>query len=160
MLRDLIEQEAHNCGVTLVGFPFESLNIKAAYYRTEGCLAVAAIDSSIEDSHEWNVQALHEIKHHQSCVYDLPTMPRLVRDKYELLADRLMLKSCMPPNRIIAAYEIGARSFYDFAEYLEITVEFFEKGLCLYEQICGQSIKFKNYIICFNPLNLEKIYND
>jgi hypothetical protein len=155
MLRELIEQEAYNSGVTLVDFAFKS-NIKAAYYRTEGCLAVAAVSSAIEDPHEWNVHALHEIKHHESCVYDLPKMPPAVQHKYELLADRLMLKSCMPPDKLIAAYETGCRSFFDFAEYLEITEVFFKTGLCLYAQICGPSVTYKGFCLRFDPFCIEK----
>jgi hypothetical protein len=153
MLKESIEQEAYENGVSLISYPLKS--VKAAYYRTDGCLAIAAVSSAIEDPYDWNVQALHEIKHHESCVYDLTTMPKIVQNKYEILADRLMLKSCMPLDKLIAAYEIGARTFFDFAECLEITETFFKKGLQLYLQICGLSIKYKKYVIFFDPLEIK-----
>jgi hypothetical protein len=155
MLRDLIEQQAFDDGVTLVSFPFET-GPKAAYYRTEGSLAVAAISSNIKDPHDWNVQALHEVKHHETCVYDLAKVPRLVRQKYEALADRRMLRDCMPLCKIVEAFEHGACNLYDFAYYLEITEEFFKKGLLIYQQICGPSFACSGYIIFFDPFYISK----
>jgi hypothetical protein len=155
MLKELIEQEAHDNGVTLINFAFKT-DIKAAYYRTDGSLAVAAVNSAIEDPYDWNVQALHEIKHHESCVYDLTTMPEIVQDKYEILADRLMLRSCMSLDMIIDAYRAGATSIFYFSEHLEITETFFRKGLELYLQICGLSTIYKGFVITWNPFSVKK----
>ena len=156
MLRDLIEQQAFDYGVTIVSFPFET-GPKAAYYRTEGSLAIAAINSAIEDPHDWNVQALHEVKHHETCAYDLTKVPKIMQHKYEALADRRMLRDCMPLCRIVEAYEHGACNFYDFAYYLEITEEFFVKGLSIYMQICGPVFEYNGYQVHFDPFGMEKI---
>lgn len=136
MLREAIEQQAWDAGLTLIRYPFGP-GIRAAYYRAEGSPAVAAVSTAVTDPREWNVCALHEFCHHLTCACDLSRAPRAVRRKFETLADRAMLPVCMPLEKIVQAYRAGARSAFEFAEYLEITEAFFAEGMRLYALTCG-----------------------
>lgn len=64
------------------------------------------------------------------------------------------VKQLMPLRSILQAYECGARGIEDFAEWLDVTYNFFCDGLALYQQKYGLQVRLDGYILSFSPLNI------
>lgn len=59
---------------------------------------------------------------------------------------------------IIDCYEYGCANVHEMAEYLDVTERFVWDALEAYEQKYGTQIRFKGYVVRFNPnLSVMKI---
>lgn len=101
-----------------------------------------------------NTLLAHEIEHAETCPYNLVDAPRSTQEKYESIANRNAIKKLVPIDKIIKLYFRGYSSPEEYAEYLEVDVQFFKKALELYHGIYGFNYKYKGFIITFSPLNI------
>ena len=105
---------------------------------------------------ERNALKAHELGHHESCICDLLTAPKWIRQKYETLADRWKLQRIMPIEKLIRAFDNGNLTPLSLSDYLEITVEEFMYGINLYEEIEGPIYDYGQYTIIWHPFNIKR----
>ncbi|NWK12623.1 ImmA/IrrE family metallo-endopeptidase [Clostridium cadaveris] len=71
--------------------------------------------------------------------------------KQEIVARRWGYEKIVGILNLIEAFEKGARTRYDVAEYLEITEQFLSESISYYKQKYGLYFEIDNYIIYFEP---------
>lgn len=97
-----------------------------------------------------------EIEHFLTTPVDLFCAPKYLREKYEKTARYNAVKKLMPFEKLIDIKRRKLFDIYEFAEHLNITVEFLLSGLNVYKERYGNSVSYKDYIIYFDPFNIEK----
>lgn len=71
--------------------------------------------------------------------------------KQELQARKWAYDKRIGLEGIVSAFEAGCKTYYDTAEYLEVSEEFLRDAVKCYNDVYGVSAKVGNYIVYFEP---------
>lgn len=146
--------EAYNIGIEVVEIPLSNRN-KGLYLD-----GIIAINSNIQSSTEKKCIMAEELGHHYTTVGNIINQSVTENRKQEEKARRWAVKKIASLNDFINAFEHGARTKEEFAEYMDITDEFLIWTADYYYKKYGLSkIVDEQYIIYFNPLGILKRFD-
>lgn len=131
--------------------PFRG-NTKGMY----GDNVIAISDSLVTESETLCILA-EEVGHHKTSYGNVLDKKSLNYRKQEHLARGWAYKEIVSLPIIIEAFGKGCRSWYDIAEYLEVTEEFLKEAVQYFKNKYGIYKTIDNYIIYFEPLGVMEI---
>ena len=117
-------------------------------------LSTITINKHISTSCERCSVLAEELGHHFTTPVDLFSASKDMQDKYEHRACVWAACELVPLHKLISAWLAGVRSAWDLADYLDITEPFLHQALQIHQQHYGQAVKYKQYQILFDPLNI------
>lgn len=118
---------------------------------------VICINQNIKSSTEKATILAEEIGHHLTSVGDILDQRKVGSRKQERRARAWAYVKLVPLSKIVQAYENGARTRYDLAEYLNVTDSFLGEAIKHHLEKYGTQTTYKNYIIRLNPLKINRI---
>ena len=132
-------------------------NVAHGWYRKDSAGEVILINSAIDNSFRRNYAKGHELGHHFTGYREHDTFDKsLSARRAEHRADQwALLTWFMPMEKLIAAYEYGARTPFELVDYLGIPVEEFYRGLEMYFSKFGHTSYFGQYVITWSPFNIK-----
>ena len=92
-----------------------------------------------------------EIGHHETSYGNILDDNEIVNRKQEVKARRWAYEHTVKINNIIAAYEYGANSTFEIAQYLETTEIFLIDAIENYKKRYGNFLELENHFIYFVP---------
>ena len=110
-----------------------------------------AIRKSIETSAQKACVLAEELGHHYTSVGDILDLSDPRNEKQEYLARLWAFKKLVSLDKLVEAFEKRLTSSEEIADFLEVTVPYLNESIELYTSIYGSIIKYKKYIIQFNP---------
>jgi len=118
---------------------------------------VICINQNIKSSTEKATILAEEIGHHLTSVGDILDQRKVDNRKQERRARAWAYIKLVPLSKIVQAYENGARTRYDLAEYLNVTDSFLCEAIKYHQEKHGIQTTYRNYIIRLNPLKIKRI---
>ena len=100
-----------------------------------------------------------EIGHHETSYGNILDYNEIENRRQEVKACRWGYEHTIKINDIIAAYEYGATSAFEIAEYLEVTENHLINSIENYKKRYGHFLEFENNFIYFAPY-LEVVRKD
>ena len=94
---------------------------------------------------------IEELGHSKLTVGDIMDLKDITNRKQELIARRWGYEKVVGIIGLIKAFEYGARSKYEIAEYLNVTESFLSEAIQYYKQKYGVFFEIDNYIVSFEP---------
>lgn len=137
-------------------------NISGIYYSDGSYNILIAINSSLKTRAEQTCIFAEELGHYYTSYGNLlldPNVDRTLINQQETRAKRWAAKKLVPIRNIIEAFNNGSRSFYEMAEYLDVTVDFLHDVFHKYSEIYGRYKKKGSYVIYFDPPGVYKLFN-
>ena len=92
-----------------------------------------------------------EIGHHETSYGNILDDNEIANRKQEVKACRWGYEHTVKIDDIIAAYEYGATSAFEIAEYLEVTENHLINSIENYKKRYGHFLELKNHLIYFTP---------
>ena len=92
-----------------------------------------------------------EIGHHETSYGNILDYNEIANRKQEVKARRWGYENTVKINDLIDAYEYGATSSFEIAEYLEVTESHLINSIENYKKRYGHFAEFGNHYICFAP---------
>ena len=81
--------------------------------------------------------------------------------KLEILGRKETYDRLVSLNSLIESFTVGCRTYYDVANYLEITEELLREAIKYYKRKYGVCTKVDNYVLCFEPtLSIMEIWGE
>lgn len=152
MKRDIIDQALYDNGIRKFYCNFiDDIN---------GIMTGAniIINSDIKNTYKDNSTTWHEFFHVITCPHNLVEAPSGIQDKFEHLAERKAAEQCIPLDTIIELHEYGADSLEDFAEALELDMEYIYRTMQQYQSRYGYRYRHGDYVFeSFLPLHIKNI---
>jgi len=100
-----------------------------------------------------------EIGHHETSYGNILDYNEIANRKQEVKARRWGYENTVKINDLIDAYEYGATSSFEIAEYLEVTESFLIDAIKNYKKRYGHFLELENHFIYFAPY-LEIVRKD
>lgn len=101
-----------------------------------------------------------EVAHYLTSNGDITDYKDINNMKQEVVARRYAHKLIIPLHKLIECYELGLwGDIYEMCMHLEIDRSYFKKVIEEYKKIYGAEVKYRDYIIQFEPLNIFKEVN-
>ncbi|GAA0078906.1 ImmA/IrrE family metallo-endopeptidase [Clostridium sp. CTA-5] len=116
-------------------------------YRNNKILINLKLDTNIEKK----CILAEEIGHHETSSGNILDNKNIVNRKQELKARRWAYEHIIKLSDLIKAYEHGAITSFEIADYLNITEEFLNNCIINYKKRYGFSVEFENHFIYFYP---------
>lgn len=110
-----------------------------------------AINRSLPTKAEKSCILAEELGHHYTTVGNILDQNDVMNRKQEYRARLYGYNLKIGLIGIVQAYEVGCRSLYEMAEYLDATAEYLKEALDCYHSIHGVYATVDNYIIFFEP---------
>lgn len=151
-----MEQFVHDNGILLLTDSLPNEMSGYYYLNTEYGLKTITMNSNLDTTAKRIGVLAEELEHYLITPVDLFTAPKYLRDKYESAARLNAVKRLMPFERLIDVSRRSICDIYELADYLGVTLEFFESGLIAYKEYYGYSASYKDYIIYFDPFRVAK----
>ncbi|BAM46314.1 ImmA/IrrE family metallo-endopeptidase [Amphibacillus xylanus] len=148
----LIEADQH--GVDIYEKPMQKRN-KGLY-----CDKVIWINKYINTSTEKACVLAEELGHYHTSAGNILDQKNLNNIKQEKQARTWAYEKLVPLKKIIKAHKDGPKNKYELAEYLGVTEDFLEKAIERYIEKFGLSVKYKDYVICFEPLGVIEWFDN
>ena len=96
-----------------------------------------------------------EVAHYLTSNGDITDYKDINNMKQEVVARRYAHKLIIPLHKLIECYELGHwGDIYAMCMYLEVDRSYFNKVIEEYKKIYGTEVKYKNYLIQFEPLRI------
>lgn len=115
---------------------------------------IIILDKSIDTHAEENCILAEELGHQITSHNAIINSKDIVSIKQELRARRWAHEFLIDLDSIIAAYKIGCRNNFEFAEFLDITEEFLEEAIETLTCRYGLFKIHNDYIIYFQPITV------
>lgn len=141
-----LQQEAFDDNIYVYDYYLGESNLKGIYINNN-----IALNTSIRTSKEKACVLAEELGHHHTSTGNILDITDIQNRKQERQARLWAYNKQIGLNGIINAYKHGCENYYEIAEYLEITEEFFYDALECYRSKYGICTTFNNYIIYFIP---------
>ena len=152
---ELLENEACEEGVDVVGYDFRSDRIRGLY-----CDGTVAISKHIDTITEKTTVLAEELGHHYTPTGNILDQTDVSNRKQERHARIWAYDKLIGLSGIIRGFEAGCKSRYELAEFLGVTEEFLQDALDCYESKFGSYIIAGKYVIIFVPtLTVIKSFN-
>lgn len=131
----------------------------SGYYYSNSDLDLISItlSSLLETTVQKTCILAEELEHYFTTPDNLFASSKINRDKYECKARFGAARRLIPFDKLIKAKAAGIRNRYELAEYLNVTEPFLEQGIESFKKQYGPHIKYKDYMIYFDPLDIIKI---
>ena len=146
---------------------YETLLLEAAHlgidtyekqmpYRLKGLYSnnIIWINNNMETSYEKACILAEELGHYHTSSGDIVNQNKIQNRKQEKVARSWAYERLVPLSKIIQAHKEAIRNRYELAQYLEITEEFLENAIKRYKEKYGDTVNYKEYTICFEPLGV------
>ncbi|OLR58257.1 hypothetical protein BHF70_00605 [Anaerostipes sp. 494a] len=133
------------------------------YYLGEGLDALymdnnIAISPKVRSTKKRACLIAEEIGHHETSFGDILDQRVAENRKQEFQARMYAYNKLIGIQGLIDCYEYGCTNIHEMAEYLDVTERFVWDALEAYEQKYGTQIRFKEYVVRFNPnLSVMKV---
>ena len=101
-----------------------------------------------------------ELGHHHTTIGDILDQSSISNKQQENKARKWAYEKVVPFEKIIAAHKENIKNKFEFAEYLEVTESFLQDALIYYEMKYGETVEYKQYTICFNPLGVIEWFKE
>lgn len=138
----------------------ENIHIKRIGF-VDDCVKAVIINNTvfqndtIEDAYEDNVVKAHELAHYRTNPPNLFEADKITQAKYERIAISDTANMLCPLDKLIQLYFRHIRTAEDIAEELEVTPKYICSVLDYYAKAYGNPCRYKNYRICFMPLEIK-----
>lgn len=158
---ELLQEEAlqHDIEVKYASLP---KRIKGLYCEASDISPVIAVNKhQIENSREETCIVAEELGHYYTSSGDLldDAADKTVVRKQEMKARRWAAKKILSLNDIVKAFELGARTQQEFAEYLEVTEDFLCWAIECYRQKYGvMKAVGPKYVLYFEPFGILNMF--
>ncbi|EGQ3303824.1 ImmA/IrrE family metallo-endopeptidase [Staphylococcus pseudintermedius] len=116
---------------------------------------VILIDRNLNTYQKHEVLA-EEIAHYKISAGNILDQSNILNRKLELKARRLANESVITLQGLIDAYHNGISNIHEMADFFEVNLSFVQECLKHYQMKYGLSVKYGEYIIEFEPLNIFK----
>lgn len=150
---EILLKEADNMG----------LIVKEAYLKTKDGFCKGnriAINKRLITNVEKKCILAEEIGHYKTTTGDITDQTNIVNKKQELIARRWGHQRIVTLVGLIEAFEYGAQSSYEIAEFLEVTEKYLNEAIEDYRTKYGVCFILEQYCIYFEPnLQIGKIFN-
>lgn len=143
---ELLENEACEEGVDIVGYDFRSDRIRGLY-----CDGTVAISNTINTITEKTTVLAEELGHYHTTSGNILDQTDVSNRKQERHARFWAYDKLIGLSGIIKGFENGCRSRYELAEFWGVTEEFLQDALDCYESKFGSYIRVGEYMITFIP---------
>jgi hypothetical protein len=130
-------------------------SLDSIYYETVHTHPVITVDSSVTKHAEQIVKIAEELGHHYTTSGNLLTDKRKSKvsiRKQEQLARRWAFRYTVSLSGIVDAYQAGAHSLHEMAEFMGIEMLFLAEALDTYGMIYGKETPYGNLTIHFDPV--------
>lgn len=148
MIETLLK-EAHDEKVEVVDFRFKG-RVRGAY-----CNRVIGLSRDATSTERACILA-EELGHYHTSVGNILDQGHLPSLKQEHRARAWGYQRLIPLDKLIKAFQEGARSRHDLAEYLDVTEEFLLAALKHYREKYGLQRQVGDYIVYFEPLMIYR----
>lgn len=106
--------------------------------------------------HQTEVLA-EEVAHYLTSDGDITNYRNIDNMRQERKARRYAHKLLVPLDKLIECFKLGIwGDIYEMCLHLEIDRSYFEKVINDYKNIFGLEVKYKGYLITFEPLNITQ----
>ena len=120
-----------------------------------------AIRSSILTQKEKGCVLAEELGHHYTSCGDILQQRSGADRLQELRARRWGFDHMIGLEGIVRAYGARCRSAYEMAELLDVTEEYLKEALRSYRDRYGtRPVRYRSYLVYFDPLAVIKLLND
>lgn len=92
-----------------------------------------------------------ELGHYKLTVGNITDLKNISNRKQEIKARRWGYEKIVGIMQIIEAFEKGARSKYELADYLNVSEYFLDDAILYYKQKYGVYFEIDNYLVYFEP---------
>ncbi|EGQ0298642.1 toxin [Staphylococcus pseudintermedius] len=113
------------------------------------------IDKDLSNFQKHTVLA-EEIAHYKYTYGNILDQSNMLNKKLELFARRKAYESVISLQGLIDAYNNGISNIHEMADFFEVNLSFIQECLKHYQMKYGLSVKYGEYIIEFEPLNIFK----
>lgn len=114
------------------------------------------IDSRLTENEKYCILA-EEVGHHFTSSGNIINQNKCANRKQERQARSWAYEKVIPLSDLVSAQNDYCTNHYEIAEYLCVSQEFLEETLAYYFQKYGNEVRWKNYLIQFEPLNIIKL---
>lgn len=114
------------------------------------------IDSSLTETEKYCILA-EEIGHHFTSSGNIIDRNKCTNRQQERQARGWAYEKVIPLSDLVSALMDCCTNYYEIAEYLNISQDFLEEALTYYFQKYGHEVRWQNYLITFEPLNVIKL---
>lgn len=114
------------------------------------------IDSELTEDEKHCILA-EEIGHHFTSSGNIIDQKKYGNRQQERKARGWAYEKVIPFSDLVSAQKAYCKNHYEIAEYLCISQDFLEDALAYYLQKYGNEIRWRNYLITFEPLNIIKL---
>lgn len=101
-----------------------------------------------------------ELGHYHTTSGNILDQRKLINRKQEKLARSWGYEKLVPLHKIIDAHKNHVTGRFELAEFLGVTEPFLECAIERYREKFGDTVKYENYAICFNPLGVIEWFDD
>ncbi|GAA0678826.1 ImmA/IrrE family metallo-endopeptidase [Clostridium cadaveris] len=108
------------------------------------------INNRITNKEKFCVLA-EELGHYKLTVGNITDLKNISNRKQEIKARRWGYEKIVGIMQIIEAFEKGARSKYELADYLNVSEYFLDDAILYYKQKYGVYFEIDNYLVYFEP---------
>lgn len=120
---------------------------------------VVCINKKIESSIEKACVLAEELGHYHTTSGNILDQTKLINRKKEKVARSWGYEKLVPLHKIIDAHKNHVTGRFEFAEFLGVTESFLESAIERYREKFGDTVKYENYTICFNPLGVIEMFD-
>jgi Domain of unknown function (DUF955). len=145
MTYESLENEIYDEGIEIIQMKFKG-NLKALYGNK-----TIAIDPRIETSSEKACILAEELGHYHKTVGNILDTTKIENVKQEKIARNWGYEKLIGLRDIIKAFNIGTRTLYEMAEYLNVTETFLNETINHYREKYGLMFEIDDYLIYFEP---------
>ncbi|MES1052032.1 hypothetical protein FOA24_22785 [Bacillus thuringiensis] len=114
------------------------------------------IDSNLIDNEKHCILS-EELGHHFTSYGNIIGQESIENRKQERKARSWGYEQIIPFSKLVSAKQAYCNTYYEIAEFLHVTQEFLEETIDYYFQKYGKQIRWRNYLITFEPLDVIKL---
>ncbi|BFH14549.1 hypothetical protein J6TS7_44440 [Paenibacillus dendritiformis] len=151
MAYELLLREAEQQRINVYELPLKG-GLKGLYHRDSIC-----INRRLSRTSEKTCILAEELGHYHTSAGNILDQSDICNRKQELRARDWACRRLVPLDKVIEAFEAGARNRYELAEHLDVTEDFIEMALNYYRRKHERYTVIRNYIIFFDPLAVAKM---
>lgn len=111
-----------------------------------------AINKDLSSSVKKSCILAEELGHYYTTYGNIVEQQTIEQQKQEFRAKVWAYQRLITMDKLIEAYYNGCRNLFELAEELDVTEEFLQEALDIFNQKYGPYIQYKNYLIRFNPV--------
>lgn len=140
-------------GVEVIEHKFRSGALKGLYFDN----VIAINCKGIATEKEKACILAEEYGHYRTSYGNILNQKNMSNVKQEKRARNWAYEKLVSLEKIITAYETGARNGYDLAEFLGVTDDFLGNALKHYYEKYGVYTELEGYLIYFSPLGVLRV---